>query len=250
MDLFSLGVLVAVGLGSGFLAGFLGIGGGVVVIPALVYGVGLPIKLATGISIVEAFFATLSGLFAHRHNRTVNYRLGLALGLYGAVGALLGAVASAYLTNRMLLALYVSLVAGSLLLLLTRRGEGSKTVAVNRWAAAVSGFGVGFVAGLVGVGGGFLLIPLLISVLRVPTRVAVGTTLMVVIMTTFAGATGKIVTGQFDPQAGIPVVVSGVVGAQLGGKVNAKVPARAIRVSLALLLAAITIRAGLDLITS
>ena len=97
-------------------------------------------------------------------------------------------------------------------------------------------------------GGGFVIIPLMIAVLRVPTRIAVGTSLLVVLMTTLAGAMGKIATGQFDLQMAAFVILGSIVGAQLGGRLNSRVSAKTLRASLALLLVAIGLRTGMDLI--
>lgn len=248
MDGSYLALLAAVGIVSGFMAGFLGIGGGIIVIPAMVFVVGTSANVATGISVVEALFATISGLLVYRRQRSVNVRLGLALGLSGVVGALVGAFGSAQLTGQTILTLYLILVVIAFaLLLIPRRPSRSEDDSVDLRMAIPIGLGVGVVSGLLGVGGGFLLMPLLISALRVPIRTAVGTALLVIIMTTFASATGKIATGQFDLQIGLPVVIGGVVGAQLGARVNARVSPGVVRVTLTLVLLAIIVRTGIDL---
>ncbi len=251
MDLASFGELTGIGLVGGFMAGFLGIGGGIVIIPLLLYGLGVSMKLATGISMFQAFFATLSGVVIHRRNRTVNTRLGVTLGLSGVVGGIVGAVGAAQMSSRLLLGLYLLLVLLSLtLLLFAPRKEKSHEVVVSMRLALPIGLGVGILAGMLGVGGGVVLIPLMISVLRIPTKVAVGTSLVVILMTTLAGAAGKIATGQVDLQIAAFVIAGSIAGAQLGGRVNSRVSPRVVRVSLSLLLIGIVIRTGLDLITT
>jgi uncharacterized protein len=241
--------LAAIGFFSGFMAGFAGIGGGVVVLPALVYLAGAPIKIATGISVVEAFFATLSGIVAHFRYRNVNLRLGLTVGLAATAGALGGTFFSAVLPDRTLLWLYAALLVLAILMLVSaRRQDATQFAGVAPWKAIVSGLGVGAITGILGVGGGWLLLPIMIVLLRVPTKVAVGTTLMVIVMSTFTGSAGKIATGQFDLQMGAPVVIFGVIGAQLGGKANRAAPPWVIRLSLVVLLSVIAVRTGLDLL--
>src|SRR5512141_40171 len=126
MDPVSLAGFLGIGLLAGFMAGFLGIGGGVIIIPLLLYGVpalptathiNMTMQLVTGISIVQAFFATVSGLVVHRRARTVNMRLGLVLGSAGVIGALVGSVGSARISNHILLVLYPFLLLLSLALL-------------------------------------------------------------------------------------------------------------------------------------
>lgn len=242
-------VLAGVGLVSGFLAGFLGIGGGVVVVPALMYVAGMDVKLAMGISMVLATFAALSGLLVHRHSGTVNVRLGFVLGLAGVIGALAGSFGSAYIGGETLLAIYLCLVGASILLLFCAPKEGGSWDAKVSLAAAFPlGLIVGILAGMLGVGGGFVIVPLMISLLRVPTRVAVGTSLLVILPTTISGSVGKVATGQFNLEMGSLVVICGILGAQFGAKANAKVSPRTIRVTLILLLLAILVRTGVDLL--
>ncbi|MHB0871461.1 MAG: sulfite exporter TauE/SafE family protein [Chloroflexota bacterium] len=248
MDLSSLAVLVAIGLVGGFMAGFLGIGGGIVMIPLLMYGAGLPMKLVTGISMVQAFFATSSGLLIHRRHRTVNVRLGVTLGIAGVIGALAGAVGSSVLSGRTLLSIYMILVGIAIaLLLFAPRNEKTDCPDIKVWRAFPLGLGVGSLAGMLGVGGGFIMTPLMISVLRIPTKIAVGTSLLMILPTTFSGAIGKIATGQFDLPIAAAVITGSVIGAQFGGRVNSRVSPRVIRTSLALLLVGILIRTGMDL---
>jgi len=247
----SLGMLVGIGLIGGFMAGFLGIGGGIVMIPLLVYVVGLPVKLVTGVSIVQAFFATSSGLLIHRRNRTVDPRLGVILGCAGVLGGFLGSFGSSRMDGRTLLSIYLLLVCIAIFLLLfAPRRETPREDPVSWWKVFPLGLGVGTLAGMLGVGGGFIMTPIMISVLRIPTKTAVGTSLLMILPTTVAGGIGKAATGQFDPIIAAAVIAGSIVGAQLGGRANSMVSPRAVRASLILLLLAILIRTGIDLLTT
>lgn len=251
MDLASSSALTGIGLVGGFMAGFLGIGGGIVIIPLLLYGAGLPVKLAMGISMVQAFFATLSGLLIHRRNRTVDVRLGISLGVCGLAGGTIGSFGSSFVSGRVLLTLYLFLVAIAIgLLIFAPRHEKPITAPVELWKALPLGLGVGTLAGMLGVGGGFIMTPLMISVLRIPTRIAVGTSLLMILPTTVAGSLGKIATGQFDLLIALWIIAGSMVGAQFGGRANSRLSPRVIRATLVLLLIGIMIRTGIDLITT
>ena len=251
MDLISVATLAIIGLVGGFMACLLGLGGGIIIIPMLLYGAAIPLKLATGISMVQAFFATVSGVMIHRRNRTINARLGVILGIAGVMGALVGSFASASMQPKLLLSVYFSLVALSVLLMFfAQKQEKRGPVDVNLPLAFVMALAVGVLAGMLGVGGGFIMTPLMISVLRIPTRMAVGTSLLMIIPTTFSGGIGKIATGQFDLQIAIFVIVGSIIGAQFGGKVNAMVSPKVIRTTLLLLLIGILIRTAFDLFGS
>jgi uncharacterized protein len=248
MDVGSIALLAAVGLTGGFIAGLMGLGGGVVIIPLLIYVAGVPVRLATGISMVQSFFATLSAIVVHRSSRTVDVRLGVTLGIGGAIGALAGSVGAAYIASRILLAVYFGLVCVAVLLLFfAPRQEKTDRPRVSLVPVFLVGLVVGILAGMLGVGGGFILTPLMISVFHVPTRVAVGTALLMIVPATLTGSVGKIVTGQFDLEMGLPVIVGSILGAQIGGRVNRRISPRAIRTALLLLLAVILVRIGLDL---
>ncbi|MGI5837506.1 MAG: sulfite exporter TauE/SafE family protein, partial [Chloroflexota bacterium] len=175
MDLMVYGSLAVIGLIGGTMAGFLGIGGGIVIIPLLLYVAGLEVKLAMGISMIQALFATLSGLLIHRRNRTVDVRLGVILGIAGVMGALIGSFGSAYISADILLITYFCLVWLSIFLLFVApKNESPRDKDVSIPQAFPLGLGVGTLAGMLGVGGGFIMTPLMISVLRIPTRTAVG----------------------------------------------------------------------------
>ena len=160
--------LTTIGLVGGFLAGLLGLGGGVIIIPLLVYGAGLPVKLATGVSVIQALFAAASGVTIHRKHRSVDTRLGLVLGVTGVIGGAVGSFGSAAITGRALLFTYSCLVLAAIaLLFFAPRNEQPRPAPVDIWRAAPIGLGVGVLAGILGLGGGFIIAPLLISVLKI-----------------------------------------------------------------------------------
>ncbi len=250
MDLASFASLTGIGLIGGFLAGFLGIGGGVIMIPLLLYVAALPMKLATGLSMAQAFAATASGVLFHLGTGTVDVRLGVVLGAVGLTGALIGSVVSAAMEERTLLVLYFLLVVIALALLLFGVRNDAKATggSVSLTRAVPVGLGVGVMAGMLGVGGGFILIPLMIRVLQVPIKTSVGTSLLALLAVTLAGGAGKIATGQFDLPMAIALVLGSAVGAQLGGRVNTIVSGGAVRRSLILLLMTIMSRTAVDLL--
>ena len=220
-----------------------------IIIPLLVYGAGLAMTLSTGISMVQAFFATTSGVVIHRRNRTINVRLGIVLGVAGVLGAAVGSVWSASLGDMVLKWVYFALVITSIILLFfAPKVEKTGPVEINLFLAFPLALGVGVLAGMLGVGGGFIMTPLMISVLRIPTKLAVGTSLLMIIPTTFTGGIGKILTGQFDLSIAWVVIVGSIVGAQFGGRVNGMVSSRTIKRSLTVLLVAILLRTGYDLL--
>ena len=250
MALVSIVSLTAIGLAGGFMAGLVGIGGGIVIIPLLVYVAGLPVNIATGVSMVQAFFATVSGLVVHRKKRTVDVKLGILLGAMGVIGALIGSLGSKWLSDLTLLTVYFALVVVAIILMfMAPKGADATEYKYFAPLAGALGLIVGVLAGMLGVGGGFIMTPLMISVMRLPTRVAVGTSLLMILPTTLSGSVGKIATGQVDFSIALVVIVGSIIGAQFGGRANSRVAPSMVRLVLTVLLAVILIRTGIDLVS-
>ena len=115
-------------------------------------------------------------------------------------------------------------------------------VKFSRFRAITTASGVGLLGGLVGQGGSFILIPLMTSYVHIPTRIAIGSNLAIVLLSTFAGFLGKSVTGQIDWLLTIPIILTVVPAAVLGGLVSRLVSVLYLRRLLALLIGIAAVR--------
>ena len=231
-------LLIGLGVVGGGLSGLLGIGGGLVIIPLLLYvpeGLGfgaIDIRTASAIAVMQVTAATLSGTLAHGRQRRVYARLALTMSAGSAGGALLGGVVSAYVPSEVLLvatALLATVAAG--LMFVPRPPETadpSVFPAFSPILAVVAGLFVGLVIGMNGAGA-FLMVPMLIYLFRIPTRVALATVLAVGFPTSCAAAVGKIATGQVPLWASLAVILGAIPGAQLGSIISARTSARVLR---------------------
>lgn len=236
-----LATLVALGLTGGTLSGLLGIGGGLVIVPLLLYvphwlGFGeIDIRTASAVAVVQVTAATLSGTLAHRRRGGVHARLAVTMAVASATGALLGGVISAaVLPDLLLRSTAVLATIAALMMFLPARVDAS-AVAVEPGAVpfnvplvCTAGLLIGLVIGLNG-SGAFLMMPVLIYLVGVPTRTALGTVLAVGFPTALAAAFGKFATGQVPLAMTAVVVVGAIVGAQLGSWLSARTPARVLR---------------------
>jgi len=118
----------------------------------------------------------------------------------------------------------------------------------RRPLAVLLGVGVGVPAGMVGAGGAFILIPLMLFVLRVPLRVAVGSSLWIVLFGAIAGLTGKAATGQVDWVLAFGLVAGALPGGRLGSAVSHRVPRERLAVALGLIIAVVALRMWLDVL--
>ena len=230
-------LLAALGLLAAFLSGLLGIGGALMLIPMLLYvpeGLGLgsfDVKAATAIAVAQVAIASSSATFAN-FRRGLIYRRLVAV-VVGAMmtGAFLSGWASQFAPSNALLALLAILATlGAAAMLLPVGGQelGPPQPPFNPIAAMLCGLWVGSVIGLVG-SGSFMLIPLQVYVLGIPTRTAMATGLAVVLPTSFSGLVGKALGGQvpFGPAA--MVCLLSIPGAQLGTMIAARLSARVLR---------------------
>ena len=259
MPLAFAGVLFVLGVGGAFVSGLVGVGGAIVMIPFLLYGppllgVGaLDIKTVAAITMVQVFVASVSGMIAHGRHRAVNRRLATVGGAAMAAGSLAGAVGSKYVPERWLLVVFATMVtvAFALMLLPEPPPDVAQPAEVKEYSAPLTALTTGVVgvaAGLVGAGGAFLLVPVLVGVLRVPMRLSIGTSLAMVGMAAVSGFVGKVATGQVPLWPAATVVLGSLGGAPLGGRVSRRVPVGVLRGVLAGIIALVTARVWLDVV--
>jgi len=232
--------LVVLSLAGAFVSGLVGVGGAIVMIPLLLYvppllGVGrLDVKTVTAVTMVQVFVAAASGVLAHSRRRAVRRDLALVGGLTMAAGSLTGAILSHYADDRTLLFVFGLMTLGALALMfipIETAGQPifAERVAFNRPLAVFVCAAVGVAAGLVGAGGAFLLVPLLMVVVGLPIRVTIGSSLAITALAATAGVAGKIATGQVPMMPTLAVVLGAVPGAQVGALVSRRLSGTGLR---------------------
>jgi uncharacterized membrane protein YfcA len=213
-------ITVALGLVIGLSLGLLGGGGSILTVPVLVYVLGYDVKQAVAMSLVLVGLTSVIG--AAIHWRLGNVRLSTAA-LFGAiamVGAFAGARLAVFLTSAMQLGLLAAvMVAASVAMF--RRPSPPSAMDVSRVAPRPAAYapvaaGVGILTGLLGVGGGFLVVPALAVLARMPMRHAVGTSLVVIAMSSASGFAGYVGVVAID-WGFVAVFTAAAVGGTLGG---------------------------------
>ena len=251
-------LLLGLGLAGGTLSGLLGIGGGLVIVPLLLYAplwLGfdpIDIRTATAVAVVQVTAATLSGTLAHRRRGAVYMGLAVPMSVSSAAGALFGGVVSAHVPSDLLLLATAALATvAALLMFLPARVEGldaGDRPPFNLLVVCISGLLIGLVIGMNGAGA-FLMMPTLIYLVGLPTRVALGTVLAVGFPTSLAASIGKIATGQVPLLIAAVVVVGAIVGAQAGSWLSARTPPRVLRWLYGTLVSAIAFGLWWDIVT-
>ena len=242
----AMGVLVGVTLGS------LGGGGSILAVPALVYVLGQDVHAATTGSLVIVSISALTGMVAHARNGRVRVRAGLMFGALGIAGSLLGSRLSVTVAPAVLLTAFAALllVAAAAMTLQRRRGKraavsdgpGAQAQSASapprrpRLRAGVTlllaATGVGLLTGFFGVGGGFVVVPALVVILGFPMHLAVGTSLLVMVINSGVALLARLDHGvELDWPVLAAFTLAAVFGSLLGSRVAARV--RADRLSFA-----------------
>ncbi|MHC4939112.1 MAG: sulfite exporter TauE/SafE family protein [Planctomycetota bacterium] len=210
------------GIAVGLLLGLLGSGGSIATVPILVYLVGMPEKSAIASSLAIVGGIALAGALRHHQG---DWRAVVWFGLPGMAGSYLGAMISSGMAASMQMTLFAAVMAVAAFGMLFRRDEsdGGERGQPNVKLVA-AGLGVGVLTGIVGVGGGFLIVPALVLLAKLPTRRAIGTSLWIIAMQSFAGFAKHATISPIDWQVIAIFLVLGIGGSLAGTALSQRIP--------------------------
>jgi len=275
--------LLGVGGGVGVLSGMFGVGGGFLITPLLFF-IGVPpaVAVATGVNQVVA--SSISGVLAHLKRKTVDLPMGWVLLIGGLIGSVIGIWFFNLMSRLGQIDLIVQLsyviflgIIGAMMfneslraLLRTRSGTAPRRkrhthtwvhnlpwkmkfrasgLYISVFPPLLVGVGVGILAAIMGVGGGFILVPAMIYLLGMPTKVVIGTSLFqVTFVAAFTTMMHAITNQTVDVMLAVFLIIGGVVGAQIGTRVGLKLGAEQLRILLALLVLAVCGKIAFDLL--
>jgi uncharacterized membrane protein YfcA len=250
--------LFAVSLIGGFCSGFLGVGGAVVLIPLLLsvpplVGVGqLDMSEVSGLTMIQVLASSIVGFLVHRRGGFAHIRTILSIGIPMGVCSFAGAAVSRYMSGETMLLIFGCLVAISFGLLMKKasdEGDEERTeFTFNPYLSVLVGAIIGFVAGVVGAGGGFVLIPVMVRVLKIPMKVGVGSSLGIVFFGALMGAAGKMLTLQVEWLYLLPVIAGCIPAAFVGAQVSKRLPVRYVRYTLVSLISVILVKTWWDIL--
>lgn len=233
MDPVTLSLLALLGLIGGALSGLIGVGGGIFFVPALILVMGYDIRHAVAVSLVIVIFSSLSGTIRNIGGEDrLNTRLTVMLSATVAPAALLGVAISRVSPERLVEVVFALL----LLAMAYPTGKGSSAsenaqglLKLPVLVVIVAGIAIGALSGLVGVGGGILMVPLMVLALGVRPKVAIATSLAVAFFTGLVGTAGYVATGFDDFSSLPPLILGSIVGAWASVKVRHRTPDGALR---------------------
>lgn len=221
----SLSVLIGVSLG------MLGGGGSILSVPILTYVADLEPSAAIASSLFIVGVTSATGALSHARAGRVRWRTGILFGAAGMVGAFVGGRLSAYIPGRVLMIVFGFMMAGTAIAMIRKRTTIRAPLVGDLPVLKVLGVGVlvGVVTGTIGAGGGFVVVPALVLLGGVGMEVAVGTSLVVITMSSLAGFAGHLGEVDLDWPLTLAVTAAAVAGSLLGGRLVGRIPPAALR---------------------
>jgi len=229
--------LLIAGLIAGIIGGLLGTGGCVIMLPSLVYLFDYPLPIAIGTTVTAVILTAASGTIAHLRIKNVDFKTVKVVGISGSIGAIAGSILFFYLVSEIRL---LNLILGFSFLYISLRMiyEGAKRPKMIKEEKEIPGSGIsksligfiiGVITGIVGLGGGYALVPSFIYLLHSSVKIAVGTSLPSFISMAIISGIFKWYQGLVDILAAIVLGIGTIIGAQIGARIVPKVPAWAIK---------------------
>lgn len=252
-------VLFAIGFVGSFVSGMVGIGGSIIKYPMLLY---IPPALGflaftaqevAAVSAIQVFFATLAGIFAYRKGGYINAKLVLYMGIPIVIGSFIGGYGSKFLPDSAINLTYaVMALIAAVMMFLPKKGaeDGNFTkLTFHRGVASVSAAIVGMLSGVVGAAGAFLTIPIMLVLLKIPTRVAIATSLAITFISSIGATVGKIMGGHMLWIPAVVMVIASIIASPLGAKTGKNMNVKLLQWILASLITATVIKIWLDILS-
>jgi uncharacterized protein len=265
MALFDFLLFIVVGCAVGFLAGFFGIGGGLLIVPLLVFSYSyseispsIQTHLAIGTSLFIVIFTSLMSAFQHHKQQNIYWPAVLAIGLSSALPAFVTTRFAAGLSGKSLQFFFALVViTGGIRMLTESKAQAQKKLELLSKPGTLSLVGMGLASGVVsalaGVGGGVIIIPMMYYFLKIPLKLTIGTSSATVIITAFFSMLGYILSGMGRPglpewslgfvdlQRGIAIIIGTILLARVGAYVSFRMHPYRLRILFALFIISLSI---------
>ncbi|MBB6445294.1 sulfite exporter TauE/SafE family protein [Bacillus benzoevorans] len=257
MDFAYIITIFLIGFIGSYISGMVGIGGSIIKYPMLLY---IPSFLGvatftahevSGISAVQVLFATIGGVWAYRKDGYLNKQLISYMGISILIGSFVGGYGSKLMSEGSINVVYgILAVIAAVMMFIPRKGLDDlpmDQVKFNKWLAACLSLIVGVGAGIVGAAGAFLLVPIMLVVLKIPTRMTIASSLAITFISSIGSTVGKVTTGQVDYWPAFIMIIASLIASPLGANAGKKINTKVLQVILALLISATAVKIWIDI---
>lgn len=258
MDVFWIIILFAIGFIGSLISGMVGIGGSIIKYPMLLYippafgFVAFTAQEVSAISAVQVFFATLAGMFAFRKGGYINKALVLSMGIVIVIGSFAGGYGSKFLPDSVINTTYAVLaLIAAVMMFFPKKGdeEGDFTnIQFNKPLAAILAMVIGVSSGIVGAAGAFITVPVMLVVLRIPTRVAIASSLAITFISSIGATAGKLMGGHMLLLPSIVMVAASLIASPIGAHISKRLNTKVLQWILVALIGATVIKIWLDIL--
>lgn len=258
LELLLLLTIFFIGFIGSYISGMVGIGGSIIKYPMLLY---IPPLLGfaafsahevSGMNAVQVFFATISGVWAYRKGGYLNKDLIIYMGTSVLIGGMIGSFGSNFLPESGINIVYAILATIAVILMFLPKPQEVpdtelKNVTFHKPLASFLAFMVGVAAGIVGAAGAFILVPIMIVILKIPTRMTIATSLAITFISSIGTTIGKIATGQVLFVPALVMVIASLLAAPLGVATGKRLNTKVLQWILAVLIFASAVKIWLDI---
>ncbi|KRE32995.1 sulfite exporter TauE/SafE family protein [Paenibacillus sp. Soil724D2] len=233
MDLTWIITIFIIGFLGSFISGMVGIGGSIINYPMLLF---IPVALGftaftaqevSAISAIQVLFASLMGMLVFRKGGFLNKSLVLYMGTSIIVGSFIGSYVSNTLPSSAINSFYAILaLIAAIMMFLPKQGQDAQDVSkvtFNKPLAVILALIIGTVSGIVGAAGAFITVPVMLVVLKIPTRVAIASSLAITFISSIGSTTGKLLGGHMLMVPSIVLVVASTIASPIGAKLSKKI---------------------------
>lgn len=249
-----------IGFVGSFISGMVGIGGAIINFPMLLY---IPAVLGvadfssyevSGITAVQVLFVTIGGVWVYRKGGYLNKIIIGYMGVSILIGSFAGGYLSSYMPEGGVNLVYgVLALLAAIMMFVPKKGLGDTTfnpADFNRWLAAALALVVGVGAGIVGAGGAFILVPIMLLILKIPTRIAIASSLAITFISSIGSTTSKVLTDQVLFVPALIMVVASLIASPLGARLGKKVNIKVLQRILVILIVATAVKVWVDIFSS
>ncbi|WP_147535615.1 sulfite exporter TauE/SafE family protein [Bacillus marasmi] len=252
-------LLFIIGSIGSLLSGMVGIGGSIIKYPMLLYippflgFMAFTAQEVSAISAIQVFFATLSGMLVFKKDGYISIPLVAYMGGTIIIGSFIGGYGSKFLSNGTINLVYAILALLAAVLMLfprpnTNGDEKTTVVSFNRFLAIIFALVVGISSGIVGAAGAFILVPIMLVILKIPTRVAIGSSLAITFISSIGATIGKVFGGHMLLVPSIVMVISSLIAAPIGARLSKKINTKSLEKILFIIIVATVIKIWYELL--
>ena len=223
-------IMLLIGIFGGFISGLVGIGGAIIIYPMLLLLpplVGLPTYsayIASGLTSSQVFFSTLSGSFKAYKNKDFSRTLVLNMGSGMIIGSILGAILANLINVQFVNMIYIIIALLALILMFIKVAPSTSHIKFNRLLLITIGGIIGLVSGIVGAGGAFIIIPVLLVIFKLPMNTVVTNSIVIAFISSIGAFIIKLLQGYIPVNSAIPLILGSILFTPLGMKIGQKIP--------------------------